>query len=76
MYEILMSNGVEVPRHMVVNRGEDSDYTDGEYHVLCFAAHLEHLIIIMQKRKEQTTTPISLGVVEFTQVQFDTFLQN
>ena len=67
MYEILMSNGVEVPRHMVVNRGEDSDYTDGEYHVLCFAAHLEHLII-MQKRKEQTTTPTcislnSLGVV-------------
>ena len=30
MYEILMSNGVEVPRHMVVNRGEDSDHTDGE----------------------------------------------
>ena len=25
-----MKNGVEVPRHMVVNRGEDSDDTDGE----------------------------------------------
>ena len=31
MYEILMKNGVEVPRHMIVNRGEDSDHTDGEY---------------------------------------------
>ena len=26
-----MKNGVEVPRHMIVNRGEDSDHTDGEY---------------------------------------------
>ena len=25
-----MKNGVEVPRHMVVNRGEDSEQTDGE----------------------------------------------
>ena len=31
VYDILMKNGVEVPRHMVVNRGEDSDHTDGEY---------------------------------------------
>ena len=29
MYEILMKNGVEVPRHMIVNRGEDNDHTDG-----------------------------------------------
>ncbi len=33
-------------------------------HVLCFAAHLEHLTMYMcKKEKEQTTTPISLGVV-------------
>ena len=30
--------------------------------ILCFAAHLEHLTMC-KKEKEQTTTPISLGVV-------------
>ena len=43
--------------------------------VLCFAAPLEHLTMC-KKEKEQTTTPISLGVwlvVEFTQAQFETF---
>ena len=30
--------------------------------LLCFAAHLEHLTMC-KKEKEQTTTPISLGVV-------------
>jgi hypothetical protein len=35
VYEILMSSGVEVPRHMIVNRGEDNDHTDsGEYHTV------------------------------------------
>ena len=44
-------------------------------YILCFAAHLEHLIMC-KKEKEQTTTPISLGVVCCRVYLSTIFLQN